>query len=289
MTTRPHALRRLLGVGLVLLVAVVVPAAARWDGLRTAGSAVVARTVVVPGVGDCVAALTGLTPPLQPLVFGISAAVVDERAVIFAPCVGAHVGEVVASRRDADGVDGGAEERAGAAARWCTDVAVGYREHLRWRVAAVASGVWSPVVAHRFVAVVSGSGADRWAVCAVLAPGLERYRGSYVRSMADLPAPAPFGSCRSGEVPDRRVSCQVPHGQQVFGAALPGATPSMDSCRALVGQLTAMSDPTGDGRLEVGVADLGSAATCRVRVLGPQRLTGTLLGLGDRPLPVGSG
>lgn len=289
MTGRPLARRRLLGLGLVLLVAVVVPAAARWDGLRTAGSAVVARTAVVPAVGDCVAALTGPTPPRQPLVYGISAAVVDEQAVIFAPCVGAHVGEVVASRRDADGVAGGARERAGAAARWCTDVAVGYREHLRWQVAAVAAGVWSPAAAHRFVAVVSGSGADRWAVCAVLAPGLERYQGSYVRSMADLPAPAPFGSCRSAEVPDRRVSCQIPHGQQVFGTVQPGATPSTDSCRALVGQLTAMSDPTGAGRLEVGVADLDSVATCRVRVVGPQRLTGTLLGLGDRPLPIGSG
>jgi hypothetical protein len=279
----------LLGVGLVLLVAVVLPAAARWDGLPTAGSAVLARPVAAPGVGDCVASLTGPTPPLVPLVFGIGAAAVDEPAVIFAPCAGAHVGEVVASRRDTVGAGRGDGGRAAAAARWCTDVAVGYREHLRWRVAAVASGVWSPVVAHRFLAGVSGSDADPWAVCAVLAPGLEWYRGSYVRSMADLPAPAPFGLCRSGDVPDRRVSCLVPHGQQVFGTVLPGATPTTDSCRALVEQLTAMSDPTAGGRLEVGVADPGSTASCRVRVLGPQQLAGTLLGLGDGPLPVGSG
>lgn len=282
---RPTPGRRLVGVGIVLVVALCVPAAARWNGLPVSGSAVVARTVVVPGVGDCVAALTGPTPPLQPLVFGISAAVVDDGSVVFSTCVGTHVGEVVAFRRDG----AGAGTRAGMAGKWCTDVAASYREHLRWQVAAVAAGVWSPVMVQRFVAVIGASGSDRWAVCAVLAPGLERYRGSYLGSMADAAAPPPFGSCRSGEVPDRRVSCETPHGQQVFGTLLPGATPTMDSCRGLVGRLSAMTDPTGGGRLEVGVADLGGAATCRVRVVGPQRLTGTLLGLGDGPLPLIAG
>jgi len=275
--------RRLIGIGLVLLVALGVPAAARWNGLYIAGSAVVARTVVVPGVGDCVAALNGPTPPLLPLVFGISAAVVDEGAVVFSTCVGTHVGEVVAFRREISG------PRSSAAGRWCTDVAASYREHQRWQVSSVAAGVWSPAVVQRFVAVPSAPDPNGWAVCAVLAPGFERYRGSYLRSTAGTAAPTPFGSCRSGEVPDRRVSCDAPHGQQVFGTLLAGATPSMASCRALVGRLTSMTDPTGGGRLEVGLADLGSAATCRVRVVGPQRLAGTLLGLGDGPLPLGAG
>lgn len=284
---RGSSARRLLGIGLVLLVALGLPAAARWNGLHIAGSAVVARTVGVPGVGDCVAALDGPTPPLMPLVFGISAAVVDEGAVVFSTCVGAHVGEVVAFRRDLSGPDAGA--RASAAGQWCTDVAATYREHLRWQVASVAAGVWSPAVVQRFVAVPSAPGPDGWSVCAVLAPGLERYQGSYQRSMADSAAPTPFGSCRSGQRPDRRVSCGAAHGEQVFGTLLAGATPTLDSCRALVGRLTSMTDPTGGGRLEVGLADPESAATCRVRVVGSQRLTGTLLGLGDGPLPLVAG
>lgn len=283
---RAPAVRRLLGIGIVLVVAVGGPVIARWDGLRISGSAVVARTVVVPGVGDCVGALIGPTPPMLPLVFGISAAVVDEPAVVFGTCKGTHVGEVVAFRRD---TVVGEAVRAGAAGRWCTDVAAGYREHLRWQVASAAAKVWSPAVVQRFVTVISAPGPDRWEICAVLAPGLERYRGSYLRSMTGAPAPAPFGSCRTGELPDRRVSCATPHGQQVLGTILPGATPTWDSCRDLIGRLTGMSDPTGGGRLEVGLADLGGAATCRVRVVGPQRLAATLLGVGDAPLPLAAG
>ena len=286
-TEQATSARRLLGVALVLIVALGLPSVVRWNNRPIVGAAVVARTVVVPGVGDCVGALTGPTPPLLPLVFGISAAVVDETATVFSTCVGTHVGEVVAFRREVPGASDHA--RSSAAGKWCTDVAAGYREHLRWQVAPVAAGVWSPAVVQRYLAVLSAPGPDRWAVCAVLAPGLEWYRGSYLRSMADAPAPAPFGSCRSGELPDRRVSCETPHGQQVFGTVMAGATPTMQSCRDLVARLTAMADPTGGGRLEVGLADLGSVATCRVRVVGPQRLTGTLLGLGDAPLPLGTG
>jgi len=87
-TEQATSARRLLGVALVLIVALGLPSVVRWNNRPIAGAAVVARTVVVPGVGDCVGALTGPTPPLLPLVFGISAAVVDEAAVVFSTCVG---------------------------------------------------------------------------------------------------------------------------------------------------------------------------------------------------------
>ncbi len=63
----------------------------------------------------------------------------------------------------------------------------------------------------------------------------------------------------------------------------PARRPTPDSCRDLVERLTAMRDPTGDGRLAVGVDGSGDGA-CRVRVVGAQRLTATLLGRGDAPL-----
>lgn len=286
---RADRLRRLLGVGMVLLVALAVPAVARWGGLWVSGSPTIARTVVVPRPGDCLAALVGPTPPLRPLIFGISAAVVDEPATVFADCAGAHVGEVVALRRTPVDADGFGAAGAGTAGPWCTQVAVGYRELLRWQVAAVAGEVWTPVVAHRFIAVVDDSGADRWAACVVLAPGLERYRGSYVSSLAGTAAPTPFGSCRSGAAAGLQASCDMPHDQQIFGVLQPGATPTWHSCAALVRRVTGMVDLTGGGRLGVWIDDPGAKATCRVRVVGPERLTGTLLGLGDAPLPLGTG
>ena len=212
-------------------------------------------------------------------------AVVDESAVVFGRCAGTHAGEVAAFRRDAPGTDPAA--RTGAAAAWCGEVAESYREHLRWQVSA-AAGAWAPVQVQRFLAVIGRPGTDGWAVCAVLAPGLEQYRGSYLDSMADRAAPAPFGFCRSAVAAHRRVSCGEPHDEQVFGTARAGSSPTPDSCRALVQRLTAMPDPTGDARLVVGVDGSGSGA-CRARVVGPQRLTATLLGLGDAPLPLGPG
>jgi len=284
-TGRPAA-RRLLGAVLVLAVVLGVPIAGRRDGQRVVGTAVLARTVVVPAVGDCLAALTGPTPTLVPMVVEPSAAVVDGSSAMFAGCGGTHLGEVAALRRDPPGPD--QATRTSGAARWCTDVGVTYREHLRWQAAA-AGGEWTPAVVQRFLAVVSGPGADGWAVCVVLAPGLEPYRGSYLGSLADTAAPAPFGSCRSGDLPEQQVSCQLPHREQLLGTAPSGVTPTDAGCRALAARLTAMSDPTGSGRLAVGVVGTGAAATCRVRVAGPERLTATLLGLGDAPLPLTTG
>ena len=308
MTARPLTRSRLLGAGLVLAVALSVPIASRRDGQRVAGSAVAARTVAVPAVGDCVAALTG------PIVSGspaaptgevdtdvgggdgtsgadgavggtaAGAAVVDESAVLFGTCAGTHVGEVAAFRRDPSGTHPAV--RTAAAVTWCDQVGLSYREHLRWQVA--AAGAWAPVDVQRFLAVVGTSAAGGWAVCAVLAPALEPYRGSYLDSMADRAAPAPFGDCRSAVAPGRRISCQAPHDVQVFGTARAGTAPTPDDCRTLVLRLTAMRDPTGDGRLAVEM--VGSvAATCRVRVIGPQLLTATLLGRGDAPLPLRPG
>ncbi len=284
----PSVPRRLLGVVLVLLVVLVTLVVARWDGRRILGTAAIGRPAGPPTVGDCVAALIGPTPPLFPLVFGLSAAAVGERSVVFSDCGGEHVGEVTAFRRigaSATGIAGATSD-----GQWCTQVAVGYREHLRWQVRAVTGGVWTPVVAHRFVAIlgepVGGTDAGRWAACAVLAPGLEHYRGSYLRSMADTAAPAPFGFCRSGAIPDRRVSCQSPHGEQVFGTAASGAAPALDTCRDLVGRVTGMTDVTGGGRLRVSVAGDGTTVTCRVGVVGPIELTATLIGIGDAPLPL---
>lgn len=279
--------RRLMGAGLVLAVVLSVPIVARRDGQRIAGTPATVRTVAVPAVGDCVAALTGPAAPDAPAAVGDGGpgvVAIDESAVVFGRCAGTHAGEVAAFRRDPPGLDPGA--RTAAAVGWCGGVAESYREHLRWQVSA-ATGAWAPVEVQRFLAVVGGSAPGGWAVCAVVAPAVEPYRGSYLDSMADRPAPAPFGLCRSTGS-DQRVSCRDPHDEQVFAVARAGTTPTPDGCRDLVGRLTAMPDPTADGRLAVGVDGAGDGA-CRVRVVGPQRLTATLLGRGDAPLPLAPG
>ena len=81
--------------------------------------------------------------------------------------------------------------------QWCGDIADGYRLRATSLYWAAAGRLWEPATNQRFVAIL-GASPDSWAVCAVLAPGLELYSGSLVQSLAGQPAPAPFGQCRSG-------------------------------------------------------------------------------------------
>jgi len=275
--------RRLTGLCLVLAVVLATLVVTHRDGVRVGGFGVVAPSIAVPAAGDCVNALTRSGPPLLPLAFGFDAAVVGDRSVVFADCADAHIGEVVAFRRitgDSGSVSDG---------QWCSEIAIGYSRLMRRRVGPVTAGVWVPVVAHRFLTVVSSADADtegrRWAACAVMSPGLERYDGSYVQSMAGTPVPRPFGICRVAEPVAQRVSCLTAHDEQVLAIAAPGAVPTLDSCRAVVQKLTAMSDLTGGGRLDIDVSAADSSVVCRIRALGPVRLIGTLNGIGDGPLP----
>lgn len=271
---------------MVLAVVVAVLVSARWEGVRVPGSGISIRTIGVPAAGDCIAALTGPTPPLLPLVFGAGAEVIGDRSVVFSGCAAAHVGEVVAFRRFGPAGD----DDTGSDAQWCTQVAIGYGLRPRWQAGVVtAAQPWRPVLAYRFAAILSGADADaqgrRWAACAVLAPGLESYQGSFL-SLADSAAPAPFGFCRTGELSDQRVSCDTPHGEQVFATAVSNVGQRQDGCLALVQQATEMSDVTGGGRLQLSIAGPGPLPSCRIRVVGPAQLTGTLIGIGDAPLPL---
>ena len=184
--------RRLVGTCLVLMAVLTVLFAARRDGVRVTGQGTAIPSVADPRAGDCVAALIGPAQPLLPLVFGIGPGMVGERSVLFSGCAEPHIGEVVAYRRitpserdtaklDSDGL-------------WCSGIAAGYSKYWRFLVRGSARG-WSPVAPFRFLAILSSPGADavgrRWAACAVLAPGLERYQGSYVASLAHVGTPAP--------------------------------------------------------------------------------------------------
>ena len=82
--------------------------------------------------------------------------------------------------------------------QWCGDVADGYRLRATSLYWAAAGRLWEPATNQRFVAIL-GTSPDSWAVCAVLAPGLELYSGSLVRSLARPTCPcARLVVCRTG-------------------------------------------------------------------------------------------
>ena len=143
--------------------------------------------------------------------------------------------------------------------QWCQLVAGTYQEQNAARYG-TGPGGWAPSIGPRFVAILSAPTLDpagrRWAACALLSPGLEPYSGSYLRSLAGLPAPAPFGLCQSGQPVDQWVSCVAPHRSQTFGTDVQQGVSASDrlaSCRSLIERTTGMKDVTSGGVLRVEV------------------------------------
>lgn len=289
--------RRAAGILTVVLALVCAVALSRIGGNRTAGIAAAPRGATLPSVGDC---LESLTDPLSaPAIVDGSFEVnsYDEASVTFSHCTGPHIGEIVAflmtpgapAAIDLPTVgSGGAPD----SAMWCRLIADQYAGATMWRFRTNDDSGWEPSTGQRFIAVggaITGDPAgSRWATCAVVAAGLEPYEGSYLRSWADDAAPPPFGRCRSGWAVDNWVSCTAPHRTQEFGTRPEAAAADrtgLAGCRSLIEVMTGMSDVTRGGALEVDVSTENSTSSCRLSVTGDRPLVGTLVGIGDRPLP----
>ncbi len=292
----------------IALLAVVV--AARVDGTRVAGTAIAPPGLRAPHVGDCVAAFANLrqvVPALETPVPAVASddstelpppavGIVDETGVTFAECTGDHLGEVVAYRRMSQQWASDADRRGDI--DWCRSVAADYRAHLQWRVSDAAGSLWGPSTGQRFAVVLSAPFVDpaepRWSACLVLPPDGETYRGSYLRSLAYGPAPAPFGRCFTDDPVESPTSCAGLHRGQEFGVSSgppPVTRNGIVRCRELIGAMTGMADLTGGGRLRTELVDGGTAAngaiSCRLTAVGTYRLTGNLIGIGSGRLPFG--
>lgn len=103
---------------------------------------------------------------------------------------------------------------------------------------------------------------------------------------------------------DSSTDCSITHAAESFGDTTGPFTPELTtSCRALVGDLTAMTDPTAGGRLHVEVVSYDSNGdqvttttqrtqtdanqVCMISGGGTSYLKGTLLALGTQPVHFG--
>lgn len=293
--------------GVILLVAVLLGSLlfARIGGVPIAGNAIAVPGAGVPRVGDCLREISGpVTVPSNgaPPPTG-SVGIVGESSVTFSECGEQHVGEVVAFRMTPGSTATGA-----AGSVWCTDVAQGYQSSVVWRIYGAPADLWNPVSNHEFIAILSATPEYPWAACAVLAPGMERYSGSYVESLPGfLPPPAPFGSCRTtSETSESWVPCTSPHRVQEFGVAVKAGMSSRDgvaACKELIEAMTGLPDVNAGGVLKIqvvgGGANIGGADSnvpsaeaeaghgrCRLIAVGPNQLIGTLIGIGTGKLPL---
>lgn len=277
--------RRVTGALILLVgltVALVLPAVVGRPIAGTAGRPPVPEP---PVVGDCLTA-----PPeraASPLILPVAPATAPVAACTSG---GTSFGEVVLVTR-------ASTPAALAAVEW-DDCGAPLQTYLGW-----PSSRWRP--AQSAVLALLGPDAEQvavrqaWVACAITT-GPPGYPGSVRDGFG--PAADRYGDCDPTRPFDPAPRpCDEPHDQEAIGRAVVGYDDlaGLDqSCTDLVRQRTGLADPTAGGRLAVLVAPVdpntvppdvsagGQAMTCGIRVVGTGKLTASLVGIGDRPLPL---
>ncbi len=310
MNRRPVGLLALVGALFVLAVA---------PGIFTAPVSGVAERgpiPAMPAVGDC------LLAPVGPAVQNADGALTYP-PVRTGPCSGHRFGEVVAvvaspkvQSQIVSPVDGSVPDPTSTA---CdddvekflgTDAAVdtAQRSGVTWIVlpAAVRSLRIGP-------SVLQKSFGQHWIACVgYLDPDSDAraVSGDYLRSargsFSGGTPPAAFSTCVAVVKGASMTTgdCYLPHQAELIGLAFGSAAASgrllTSTCRALASRYTGLTDPTAGGRLTVsvigelagepvpdGVVDISSSgATCLIRPTAGHLLTGPLMSLGARPVPL---
>jgi len=299
--------RRLIGgllFAVALTAAVVLPA---LPGVRLQG---VASTIALPDdpqVGDCVLGSGPGLPVIPP----------DESpappAPTFAPCDGRPVAGEVAAVVRATGDDRSRLEQAAASGVDCGQSSLEYSglllddgrfvmsdsapdDPVSWNLSINMRTAWVPP------APLLQSAGRTWVACVVTPATGGAYLGRLAGAFDNGALPDEFGLCWEKDAPSiDSVSCASRHlGELMATAAIPdggkvAVADIMSSCRRLVARVIGRSDPTAGGRLTVEVSltpDVAQFLTlpqplrvvCSIAPVA-QALSGTVVGLRDRPIP----
>ncbi len=292
----------------VALVAVLV--APNIAGKQVRGAPVAEVIAAPPVVGSCVGAITGAVPVPGP----INSANADEahpaRALPVAtvvPCKGTVMGEIISVKASSPTTASTLDEYDQANPSCRSQV----ESYLGTTATTTIQGVqWSKSIYVDTVAVgpdAHDRAAGRtWSAC-VLSAVNQTYTatGSLRSSWSTNTLPGVFGLCWAQGVVQHGVptACTAPHTTQQVGyglvASVTDSGASIESaagpdqvtagCRALAATVMKVSDPTRGGALAVKVVDDRSGAPfvqCAVSVVGSRKLTGSLIGLGTKALPL---
>ena len=299
--------RRLAGIVLLVVALVAVIAVPSVTGRRVAGSAVATVFPDPPAVGDCLqapfpGAVRSGVPPEIPVT-----------ATRFGSCAAAIAGEVVAVWPNESAAMAAAANPRVAPCYQATATFAGLESSRRSTDVPGAPPPgpvrWKPTIGFDPYHVVPGEQERRagrsWTACLAVPTGHATYRGTLSDAFTTGSLPPEFGLCWAGDDIGRLpvpVPCNRPHAAELLAtgwirdrAAAP--TEFIDAaCPALAARLMRTDDPTRGGQLEV-VSDrfTGNAASnpdspltigCIVSATGSQLLSGTVIGLGDRPAPL---
>jgi hypothetical protein len=287
-------MRRLVGVAVVLAVLLVGAVASRLTWPGSAGRAT-ATTQVRPAVADCVRTLPGwlfVVPCAQPHVAEVVVVVPVQSSSTDEAFTRVCQSEIEAyTGQPADGVLG---------PDWVAPFV------------SVTPGSFSPAAGTS----TDASAPDPWRACLVqpaISAGLS-YTGTLrgVGGSGAVPAAASVCFRTTGNPTWSAVPCTTPHlgevvARRAFTVAIDQSFLDVETdptllagCAAEIGARTGLADPTAGGALSVGLSDIsansnfpGDATSivatvdCTVSVAHGGRLTGSLLGIGDGPLPLG--
>lgn len=299
--------RRLAGVVVLVLALVAVMAVPSIAGRRTAGSAVAIALPDPPQVGDCL-----LAPITQTSARGGWPREIPYSPGEFGNCSGPIAGEIVAVWKSQAEADEGSRSRLGGP---CYRQAADYAGLVRSGRSTVVPGgpadaqvAWTPAIGfvpYRIVPDQVEQNAGRsWTACLAVPTAQSRYDGTLRDAYTTGSMDDAFGLCWSGHDLDGSaitVPCDQPHPTELLatGWIMDRSTMSWPglnaSCLALAASIMHTVDATRAGALSVVVdpfrmdgaqrPDAPLSVNCFVTSAGPQQLTGTMIGLGARPIP----
>jgi hypothetical protein len=300
--------RPLVGVVLLVLAVVTVTVVPMIDGRRVSGAATAVVFPAPPLVGDCVVSpfpadkvLDGIVPEIP----------VTE--VTFGSCSGAKIGEVVAL---SDDVSVARSSSLTAARGPCFREIATYAGLQLTADSVMVPGAstrglmtWLPTIGTQAF-VIAPSRQERtaghhWAACVAASTRRAEYRGSLRSAYTTGTLPDQFGLCWAKAdldlVPDL-LRCDQPHPAELLATGWIGDRSLMSipdiqaACRVTAGEIMRTPDPTRGGAITVVLdqVTLDGATTpndplmvgCLVTASGNAELTGTVIGLGDRPAPL---
>ena len=293
--------RRLAGIALVVVVLLAAIAVGSPNGRRVAGSADRVPLPPVPVVGSCVSGLPQHTQT------GWRFQQSGYLSATTVPCVNLIDGEIVAVDSGAlppDDLGSESYRRDGPLSRCYT--AIGQYAGLSAGTGrATLPGDHSDPQFYPIMPVLplvigpndqDRDAGARWSACVVAPRDGSAYPGTMRNALAGGSLPPQFSLCLpTADVYTEGSSCTVPHRVEVLGYTnLVDGPQAQDggavdrACVQFVARITGSSALADDPALTIdGVTNDFSAlhGACVVTAVGDRRLQGTVVGIGDRPLP----
>jgi hypothetical protein len=313
--------RRLIGALLVvavLTVAVVLPAR---DGLGIAGTGSPIALPAEPRVGDCLlTTYAGFEPASESNPRGVSsggrgtASPASQVPLNFGSCRSGEVAGEVLAVLSAAGDEATRRARIRAIGPDCQRLAFAYAgllptEDNDYRLLDPPAGpvTWNLAVNLRQAWIlpdrISRAAGRTWAACVAGPAYGGRYEGRLLGAYDGGRLPDGFGNCwdqRTVTVAMRQVDCGAPHQSEVISMGWVPPQPATvtradieSSCYRLASLVMDRADPTASGQLQIRINPDSDPPRVNRRldiicyVVPTERsLAGTLVGLGDRPVPL---